>query len=50
MHITENKSTDITDAELQAIQDQVQAEIKQHGYPTDDELQQEIESMNRLAF
>ena len=42
-----NNDADITDEELQAIQDLVDAEIEAHGLPTDDELRQEIENMNQ---
>jgi len=39
--------TDISDAELQLIQDQVDAEIALHGLPTDDELLLEVEKLNQ---
>ena len=38
---------EITNEELQAIHDQVDAEIKAHGLPTDDELRQEVENLNQ---
>jgi acetoin utilization deacetylase AcuC-like enzyme len=38
--------TDITAEELQVIHDQVDAEIEKGGFPTDDELRQEVESLN----
>ena len=42
-----NTDDDITDEELQAIHDQVDAEIEIHGFPTDDELRQEVENLNQ---
>jgi len=39
-------NSDITDAELEAIQNQVQEQIDQHGCPTDQELRQEVETRN----
>ena len=42
-----NSDTDISDAELQAIQNQVDTEIEQHGLPTDDELLLEVEKLNQ---
>lgn len=44
-----NTDADITDAELQAIQNQVQAEIENLGCQTDDELRQEVEKMNPVS-
>lgn len=37
---------DISDTELLVIQDQVDAEIEVHGFPTDDQFRQEVESLN----
>jgi len=42
-----NSDTDISDAELLAIQDQVDAEIERSGLPTDDELFLEVENLNQ---
>lgn len=42
-----NTDTEITDEELQAIQSQVDAEIETLGFPSDDELLQEVENMNQ---
>lgn len=42
-----NTDTDITDAELQVIQDRVDAEIEQSGFSTDDELLHEVENLNQ---
>lgn len=41
-----NSDTDITDAELEAIQQKVDEEIERNGMPTDEQLRQEIEKMN----
>ncbi len=37
---------DITDDELRAIQNQVDAEIEQHSLPTDEQLRQKVERVN----
>ena len=37
---------DITEAELQAIQDQVDSDIEKDGLPSEEELHKEIERMN----
>ena len=42
-----NSDSDISDAELQAVQDQVNAELERHGLPTDDELLLEVENLNQ---
>jgi hypothetical protein len=42
-----NTDNDITEEELQAIHDQVDAEIEKRGFPTDDELRQEVERLNQ---
>ena len=42
-----NTDAEITDDELQTIQDQVHAEIQTLGLPSDDELLQEVENMNQ---
>jgi len=42
-----NTDTNISDSELEAIQDQVDAEIERHGLPTDDELLLEVEKLNK---
>jgi hypothetical protein len=42
-----NTDTDISDEELQTIQDQIDAEIETLGLPSDDELLQEVENMNQ---
>ena len=42
-----NIDTDITNQELQTVQDQIDAEIETLGLPSDDELLQEVETLNQ---
>ncbi len=42
--------SDLTDAELQKIQEQVDVEISTHGLPKDEDLHREVESLNDQQF
>ena len=44
-----NADTDISDAELHAIHDLVQAQIDKHGLPTEEEIHREIEALNEQS-